>query len=150
MATHLYKTIESECLSHWVVIEVRDRHGGDTLEFYKWDNLRFDLRLKYDWYFKYRAALAQVKNPKLYVEFRWGSEPAQGKTLEQLLQNKLRAKKGQVTKFQNILSKAVKEWNSLFPIEDDPIYQKCLQKLNRLKNEYECIANTCQSNIPQP
>ena len=53
------------------------------------------------------------------------------------LQNKITNLKGRITKDRNNLQQARKNWVSLFPIEDDPQYQKALQiiqsKEDRLK-----------------
>ncbi len=147
MNSNFNQTPESTCLTHWVIIELSDKLGRPVLQRYSWKGLRFDLRLKYDWYFKYRAALLQVKYPKKYIEVRWGSEPAVGKTLKQMLKCQLSSKQGQVTKFQNRLNNVIKHWDQLFPIEDDPIYIKCLNKLNRLKLEYENI-KASYKNLP--
>ena len=54
---------------HWVLIEVCKKYG-DKVEFIKWSDLPFSVRNKWDWYFKYRAALLQVKYPKYYVQMR--------------------------------------------------------------------------------
>lgn len=107
----------------------------ETVEFLSWSGLRFDLRMKYDWYFKYRAALLQVKYPKFQVDVFWGNEPAQGKTLEQIQQGRIRAKKGKVNEIKNKLEKARLNWCSLFPIEDDPTYQRAIEKLRVVEKE---------------
>src|SRR5690606_1187671 len=87
----------------------------EIVEFLSWSGLRFDLRMKYDWYFKYRAALLQVKYPKFQIDVFWGNEPAQGKTLEQIRESKIRAKKAKITEIKNKLQKAKDNWSSLFP-----------------------------------
>lgn len=107
----------------------------EIVEFLSWSGLRFDLRMKYDWYFKYRAALVQVKYPKFQVDVFWGNEPAQGKTLEQIQQGRIRAKKGKVNEIKNKLEKARLNWCSLFPIEDDPTYQRAIEKLRVVEKE---------------
>lgn len=107
----------------------------EMVEFLSWSGLRFDLRMKYDWYFKYRAALVQVKYPKFQVDVFWGNEPAQGKTLEQIQQGRIRAKKAKITEIKNKLEKARLNWCSLFPIEDDPTYQRAIEKLRVVEKE---------------
>jgi hypothetical protein len=87
-------------------IRVRDNKNRDTVEFIQWSGLRWELRQKYDWYFKYRAALLQVKYPKHIVECVSGNEPAQGKTLKALREDKLRAKRSKITQFKNKLQQA--------------------------------------------
>lgn len=111
----------------------------EKLEFMKWDNMRMDTRLKYDWYFKYRAALLQIKYPRAKVETAWGSEEPTGRTKEQLLKAKIRGKKATITKFNNLLNEYVKKRNSLFPLDDDPSYQNALRKIQRLESELESM-----------
>lgn len=124
---------------------------GEILEYLSWQGLRWELRLKYDWYFKYRAALLQVKHPKYIVETTWGSEPAQGKTLAELITTKARAKRGTITKYRNKLDAYVQEFESyksgyskLFPIEQEADYRRYVAsielaeaKIKRLESELE-------------
>ena len=77
---------------HYYTIKVlNEKH--EIIEHLKWDDLRWEVRIKYNWYFKYRAALLQVKYPKFKVEEYWGHELARGKSLQQINKNKLIAKK---------------------------------------------------------
>ena len=126
---------------HFFNIKVYNSKPGDVIEFLSWSGLRFDLRMKHDWYFKYRAALLQVKHPRAIVECTWGSEPATGKTLEQILEQKRRAKRAKVTKYINLLQKARLNWSSLFPIEEDAQYQRAVAKIERIKAELAILNN---------
>jgi len=120
---------------HYVVIKVYSKRGGDLIEYYAWSNMKWQLRVKYDWYFKYRAALLQVKYPKYLVDLIIGNEPAKGKALEQIKADKLRAKKAKLTKYKNNLEKAKQSWASIFPIEEDQLYQKAVEKIKSLEFE---------------
>jgi len=122
---------------HWFNIKVINKR--EIVEFQSWSGLKWKLRLKYDWYFKYRAALLQVKYPKFEVQTYWGNEPATGKTLEEIRNAKIRAKKSKITEYKNKLEKAKKTWSSLFPIEDDIDYQRAVEKINRLEFELRSI-----------
>jgi hypothetical protein len=124
---------------HWYLIKVYTKLGGDIVEIKRWDNMRWNVRIKWDWYFKYRAALLQVKYPRFHVEQSWGHIAATGKTQQQILQDKIRSKKAKITEFTNKIEKAKKHWRSLFPIEDDQDYIKATEKLNRIKDELECL-----------
>lgn len=120
---------------HFFNIKVLN-HKREVVEYRSWSGLRFELRMKYDWYFKYQAALLQVKYPRFEVITFYGHEAAQGCTLEQLKQSKLVAKKATIAKYKNLLAKAEAEWTCMFTIEDDPTYQKAVQKISRLELEY--------------
>lgn len=119
---------------HWFNIKVIN-NKREIVEFVSWSGLKWELRLKYDWYFKYRSALLQVKYPKFQVYTYWGNEPATGKTLEEIRQGKIRAKRSKITEYKNKLKKAELSWSSLFPIEDDIDYQRAVQKIKQLEFE---------------
>lgn len=123
---------------HWFSIKVIDEKR-EVVEFVCWDGLKWQLRLKYDWYFKYRAALMQVKYPKLEVQYHWGNKPATGKTLEEIRLYKIKAKKSKITQYKNKLEKAKANWTSLFAIEDDPDYQRAVEKIKRLEFELRAL-----------
>ena len=102
-----------------------------------WEDLPFPIRMKYDWYFKYRAALLQVENPRADIQiFSWKSH-AQGRSEKNILAGRIRAKKAKITEYRNKLAKAEKAWTDLFPITEDPLYIKALAKVKRLESEYE-------------
>ena len=123
---------------HFVHIKVRKTQGSqDDIEKLSWTNLRWETRVKFDWYFKYRAALIQVKYPRYYVEFYWGHEEAKDTQLGHIIKNKIKAKKGKLTKFENLLKKAEENWASLFPITEDEFYFKAVAKINKIKVELE-------------
>jgi len=83
--------------------------------------------------------LLQVKYPKFEVQATWGNEPAQGKTLEKIRKDKISGKKATITKHKNSLKKAKDNWASLFPIEDDPDYQRSIEKIGRLEIELQSL-----------
>lgn len=126
---------------HWFVIKVYDKRGGNgtLVEFLKWENMRFDIRLKYDWYFKYRAALLQVKYPKYHVDCYWGNEPAQGNQLVISLKNRITAKKRQLTQCSNKIKLYRLRWHSLFPIDDYQKINDLIDKEQTLKHDLELL-----------
>lgn len=123
---------------HWFNIKVIGERR-EVVEYLSWSGLVWELRLKYDWYFKYRAALLQVKYPKFEIQTTWGNEPAGGKTLEKIRKDKISGKKATITKHKNSLKKVKDNWASLFPIEDDPDYQRAIEKIGRLEIELQSL-----------
>ncbi|MFN3803234.1 hypothetical protein [Belliella pelovolcani] len=135
--------------SHWVLIKVYDKQGGNLLQLHRWDEMRFETRNKWGWYFIYRAALAQVQHPKAHVDFTWGNIQALGKTKTQLLSNKITARKRKITEYKNKLSKFEEEFEiyksayiKIFPIEEETEYQMYINsialaqsKIKRLETE---------------
>lgn len=131
-------------VSHYFIVKVYDHRGalGNLIEMLKWDNMTFEMRMKYDWYFKYRAALLQVKYPKMYVEVLSGHEAAVGKTLEQIKKQKKSALKSKITKSKNILENFKAEFESfkssycsLFPIEEQIEYIKYVNSIELAKSK---------------
>jgi hypothetical protein len=108
---------------------------GEVIYSYNNRNLRFEVVQKWKWYFEYLAALQKVKNPKSYVHLSIGSEQPDKKTEYDIMKNRQVAKKRKITEYENKLEIAKRKWSSLFPIEEDPLYKKALDKVNRLKNE---------------
>lgn len=125
---------------HWVMIKVFDKRGGQMMHMYYWKDMPFELRMKYDWYFKYRAALAQVKNPKCIVDFTWGNVKNEKITLADKLKREITYKKGKLTRYQNQVEKFKKAKGlTLFSIEDYPAFIKANGQINRLKNEIRIL-----------
>jgi hypothetical protein len=135
------KTLNVSEVVHWCKIKVINEKR-EIVEVISWSGYKWELRLKWDWYFKYRAALMQVKYPKLEVQFTWGSEPATGKTLQQIQSDKIRAKRSKISQYKNKLQKARDHWSSLFPIEDDEHYQKACEKIKKLEFELAVMLQT--------
>jgi len=113
------------------------KHIGDLKCIYYNEGFTYQQFSKWRWYFEYRAALFKVHNPKMRVEFIWNSYPYVAKDIAQRndLKNKIKGKKATITKYENLLQAAIKNWNSIFPIEQDEIYKKALEKIN--KNKFE-------------
>lgn len=121
------KRFELPIVTHYVKIVVAIRQGRDPIHCLIWRDLPVRLRIKYDWYFKYRTALFVVRYPKYYVQMFSGHDPAVGK---QLHFHKLNSAKREVTKWQNILNRIVENHTGMFPVEDDPIWKKAYAKLH--------------------
>lgn len=143
------ETIQTDRL-FWYRINVVTKRGGDRVESLYWELLPWEVRIKWDWYFKYRAALLQVKYPRFIVDqFSGNTEKVDADEIRK--KNDIIRLKGNITKCNNrivsiICDKQVMigKWNQLFPIEDDPEYQRMeLQlavlecKLKELRNELE-------------
>lgn len=111
----------------FVIIKVKTERGGlgELVEFHKWDQMTFEMRMKWNWYFTYRAALLQVKYPRYIVEVIEGKEDPNELVQERIKSNKLRAAKAKITKSINKLAAYKNEFDNfkhnyfeLFPIED--------------------------------
>lgn len=112
------------------------------------DDMAMDFYLRWEWYFKYRSALLQVKSPKAFVELIHGSYDFVLPETEykQKLENLIRAAKAKITKCDNDIQLARDNWNEIFPIDLHPDWKRALQKrldyslrLVLLTTEYESI-----------
>lgn len=103
---------------------------------------------KWRWYFEYRAALYKVQNPLLSVDFQFGNYPfvPTEEEVRTRLKNKIIGLKRTITKYENKLLMAKKEWGLksgmfVFPIEDDEMYIRAVAKIERLKGELLSLEN---------
>lgn len=130
----------------WYRIIVKQKPGDyPIIEDLSWSGLPFHTRMKFNWYFRYRAALLQVKYPKHEVIQHWGKEEPTEQQKADSLRNKIRAKKGKITEIQRKLAMARDKWAEIFPIEEDAYYLRAVEKLNRLKQELKEMEETvCQ------
>ena len=130
----------SSIYSFWYDIFVSDKQGGNTISELHWNNLTFDCRTKWNWYFDYRAALLKVKYPKSYIEKRWGSKEINNESPRDLQWRKLIARRVTVnrlvTKFSNaILKYENNERTKLIPDFENPTYLRTVNKLESYKIE---------------
>lgn len=122
----------------WVSIKVTDFRQNKVVDFVLWDNLPFNIRTKYDWYFNYRSALLQIKYPKLQVVKHWGKTEIKKDLKRDAIVKSINAMKSKISKNKKLLATGIKNWSEIFPIEDDLIYKKVIIKMqadiNKLKS----------------
>lgn len=119
---------------HWVRIRVtREFRCGEIIEEKLWMGLRTEIKMKYDWYFRYRAALLQILYPKFYVQLEHAIYPATGDQLKIILQNKLKATERKISQYEKHIEKVTKEWLSLLPHTEDTGYKMMIEKIEKLK-----------------
>lgn len=119
---------------HWVKISIKDEKYNEYPSLL-WSGLPFHTRNKFDWYFKYRAALIIVNNPRFKVEITWGHKlniSLQEKERKDKV-NAVRSSKALITKYTKQINEYVRNYNEIFPIEEDQRYQKAMCRLNQVK-----------------
>jgi hypothetical protein len=106
-----------------------------------WEGLTLEMVLKWSWYFEYRQALLKVQYPRQKVALLMGNYQIPAREPE--FRRRYYARKGKLSKVLNAFEKVRKDWNSLFPIEDDPRYQRTIEKIEEeraklaaMKREY--------------
>lgn len=121
---------------HFVHVQVfTSSNCRELVEHLSWVDLPWHTRMRFDWYFKYRRALLQVKYPKHHTVMKWGHYEPEGDQGLRILRNRIIAKKGKLTEVRNKLQKAIDHWDQLFPIEDDLLYKNAVAKIERIENE---------------
>jgi len=120
--------------------------NGELVEFYSWKDYSFEQFTRWKWFFKYRAALLQVKYPKYYVECNWGKIESSGRTKKDIVKARISAKKGKITQYTNKLKKFEESYTEIFPMEDNMLYNKAKAKIERLKNELKELQNLTNEN----
>lgn len=106
-------------------------HYSNTVYRRQWQGLRLQQLTGRWWYFKRRAALAQLEFPK--AEFRFvisktASSEERSRFLAKKCRDKLAAAKATLSKVNMAIEKYKSEWLSLFSIEDDETYMKLIEK----------------------
>jgi len=141
------KTIQGAATKLFIVrVQVMNGYRGEYLEMVEWRGLRFDLLMKWMWYFEYRQALLKVKYPRLRVELsQLDYKPETRSDLEvyrSQIKKLLTARKRKVTEIENNLKRARQSWDELFPIEENPYWKKAIEKLERVKAERDKYEET--------
>jgi vacuolar-type H+-ATPase subunit I/STV1 len=108
------------------------------------NEMTVDFYFRWEWYFKYRAALLRVKNPKNYTELIQGTYEYTPKTqeLQKRVQDKIRGKKAKITQVKNQLKKVEKEWRELWPIHEDERYKNTINKIAEMEAELQELLKT--------
>lgn len=133
-------------------IEVYTRKfGGDFIEKMYWTGYSLDWLTKWRWYFKYRAALLQIKYPRYNVEIYWGKKEAEEKEDEKVIKERQLKKdittaKRMITKYKNAIKKYEDlESKKLIPNLENPRYLKSLNTLSKYKLKLKTLKEAYSS-----
>lgn len=111
----------------WVVLEAHKKgfHASDPERLMKWEGLTFQQRMRWEWYYRYRAALLQVEHPRWLIELRHGRVEVtmtEAEKAAQRLENKIRKAKADLTQATNRIERYKAEYRGMFAIEEDGLY----------------------------
>lgn len=123
-------------------VRVFDKYGGTLIDSLSWKGMPFKMVQKWDWYFRYRAALMQVKYPRFRVDFVMTSRKAEGRSLKRIdIETREKRKivvKRVVTKCRNAINKYLEEQHkTLIPNMENPKYLKTIDKLAKYTSELD-------------
>jgi len=106
-----------------------------------------DFYLRWQWYFKYRVALLRIKHPRAYIEYQCG--PYEYQLPEDKFKQKVRSQylsdQRQLTKLYNKIQYARDNWNELFPIEENPLWGKVIEKQKKYEAQIEASKQQYQA-----
>jgi hypothetical protein len=108
----------------------------------QWPGLRFELAIKYQWYFRRVAALHQLQYPRHIVGFEWSRMASQEEkeiSEKKSLKDKIVAAKSKVTQAENQLRDLKAGWKELFPIEQHPKWEATQKKLREKQTQLEMM-----------
>jgi hypothetical protein len=134
----------------WIHIVAMPKYNCEQHEkiFLDWKDLPWHVVKKWNWYFRYRAALLQVEHPRWEIDFKQGNEVAKSDSEinRRFLDNKIRSKKSTITiktKFleniENDFNDLKDNWTEIFPIEQHEKYQATVDKINSLRFNLEAM-----------
>lgn len=119
----------------WIKIHRCTFPCSDAKLAHHWTGYRFDNFMRWKWYFRYRAALLQVQNPKCYIEMKEYQYDVEldKKEAERHHRAKLTAARRKLTEAINKVERGKKEWNKLFSFEEYPDYQRASEIIEGYK-----------------
>lgn len=117
-----------------IAVKIRFSPAGKDMGcaevYYFKSDMTLNFYMRWKWYFDYRAALLRVNNPKAYIDYHTG--PYDYILPEDEYKTKLRnliiAAKSKKTEYSRKIEHVKRNWNQLFPIEDDPKWYKVMEK----------------------
>jgi hypothetical protein len=104
-----------------------------------WSELHFFQIHKWDWYFRYRMSLLQVRHPRLFFSMRVHERLASPTDLIANIKKSIITRKRQISKWTNKTQQALEAWDQLFPLEETEQWKKAIAKINREKRQLEML-----------
>lgn len=125
-------------------VTVRKTLGSEIIHSLIWKDIPFKNLIKWEWYFRYRAALMQVKYPRYHVDYQQWSYEAEGRCKERIeydnAKRRLTTAKRMVTKITNGLLEIKKqELTMLLPDLDNAHVLDGRMKLEAYEREVETL-----------
>lgn len=127
-----HEPIELNCLYNLAIVSYHNWEGCHRILEREWTGLRFELMMKYQWYFRYVSAQLQLQYPKRIFGFevyRLQSTEEVRAVEKKRLVDKIRSAKAKITQAENELNKLRAGWFEIFPIEEHPKWQATQKKL---------------------
>lgn len=133
-------SVESSPIYFFEVTVYTKKFGGVFIEKKYWSGYNIEWFQKWNWYFKYCAALLQIKYPKYDVDIKWGAKkPELVEDFNILKQRKAKQDittcKRMITKYEKAISQYKEiEQLKLIPDWENPKYLKALTTLDKYKH----------------
>lgn len=130
--------IEPFCLYNLCIISYRNWEGCNRKVEREWPGLRFELMMKYQWYFRYIAAQMQIQQPRRIFGFevyRLKSSEEVNLIEKKRLVDKIRSANAKITQAENELAKLRASWNEIFSLEEHPKWEATQRKLTEKQTQ---------------
>ncbi|PXW06484.1 hypothetical protein C8D70_12516 [Chryseobacterium sp. CBTAP 102] len=143
-------SVENNSIYFFEATVYTKKFGGVFIEKKYWYGYNIDWFQKWNWYFKYCAALLQIKYPRYDVDIKWGAKkPELVEDFNILKQRKAKQDittcKRMITKYENaILQYKEIEQLKLIPDWENPKYLKALTTLDKYKDRLSELINVTQ------
>lgn len=121
----------------WIKKHRAEYRGGDAELLYHNKGIAFHNFIRREWYFRYIAAKFQVENPRNFIElhfYNYECQEPKGFAIKRL-KDKIKGKRRALTIDENNLQKAIDNWESLFPIQENDLYLKAVDKIEARRCE---------------
>ena len=122
-----------------ILLDKKQRFGGDPKVVYYRNSLKPDLFFKWKWFFEYLEARLVVKYPRGKVELMTGPYEYElpADVYREKLTNMITAAKRNCTIIDRKIEKARSKWVGLFPIEQHSLYSKVIEKQKKYKSRLD-------------
>jgi len=103
------------------------------------NDMKMDFYVKWEWFFRYRAALCQVQTPKKCIIYEYGSYDYVLPEVEvyEKVKNHYFGAKRNLTKAKNKLEQIKKNYSKIFEVESMPFWADNLETIKKLEDNLE-------------
>ncbi len=133
-------SVEESSIFFFEAVVYTKKFGGVFVEKKYWYGFNIEWFQRWNWFFKYNAALLQIKYPKYDVDVKWGAKKPDLIEDFNVLKHRKAKKdittcKRMITKYENAISQYIDiQQQTLIPDWENSKYQKALLTLEKYKS----------------
>jgi len=130
------KATDTATFFHRIVVHSTPDPWRERFVFREYSNLRYDQMQRFDWFFRYVAAVAQIRNPRYKIEHTWGVvEVSPVHQRLRFARMSVAARQGMLTKHLEKVQSFLDQHTGLFAATEHEAWPKVEAKTNRLRSE---------------